>query len=713
MNRNKNDTSNSFDAFQSTESTPNDNIDALRDILQEIRSAGAGQQGDAHSHESAPDKEYIMALNSLMNDDNGNNDVDNTCISAPENAKISYNSDEIFSDDAHLKCPEDSNIMRQKEAHKHGEFPFHIGGPSTCLPYAIESFLGWTFCFSCLTVSGYHYAKSVVCRSKWYLKLQTTIHKWVSLIKSLPKSCNHYDFTEEKMWVPLTTYTRDELNRHSPWESYLSLVRVLEKEHPETLVPLLALENDASKLDGLSETASSAIITDEIASNNESYVTLTQQADRELVRVLRRDDICRRLASLAMRPHEVTIDTTEMTTTKTVSRIYPSTINSAAETHTTTYPTLTATKTSRLKTTSTLLKQLPHNHLLQRLSKVWNQLLKLPALNESKSFYRIPITDPPIAQRNCRPNDAYHAYKISLILPAFHENGSHLQVKLNKALDMACSPEEVEVIVVDAGECSDLEVLMKEPKGEKQWGRICILPFLSGGGRGPCLNHGANASTGRILTFCHSDTLLPLRWDDRIVKTLEHGNKDDEDLRRLDITRANSCSFAFGIDTSSEGLSMSFTSSSCNYFPPGLRAVEATANLRSCLYSLPYGDSTLSIHACVFHFLGGYPDQCLMEDYDLVSLLRLRGTLLGGEKLFMMRGRPALCSPRRWQKFGVLHVTYMNSRLVNLYAGSMKIGPNDLFRKYYGKDAPRRETQLSPWEVELNKKLDGEKSTTT
>jgi hypothetical protein len=97
----------------------------------------------------------------------------------------------------------------------------------------------------------------------------------------------------------------------------------------------------------------------------------------------------------------------------------------------------------------------------------------------------------------------------------------------------------------------------------------------------------------------------------------------------------------------------------------------------------------------------------------LVSLLRLRSALFSQtpdsnrEKLAMIRGQPALCSPRRWQKFGVLYVTYMNSRFVNLYAGAMQIGADDLFKMYYGAEPPKRETYLSPWEVELECRLSG------
>jgi hypothetical protein len=56
----------------------------------------------------------------------------------------------------------------------------------------------------------------------------------------------------------------------------------------------------------------------------------------------------------------------------------------------------------------------------------------------------------------------------------------------------------------------------------------------------------------------------------------------------------------------------------------------------------------------------------------LVQLRIAEGTI--GQ--VVIGGTPAYCSPRRWQKFGVLYVTFMNSKLVNLYAGGM--GPDEL-----------------------------------
>eukprot|EP01083_Nonionella_stella_P068645 182463_1 len=171
--------------------------------------------------------------------------------------------------------------------------------------------------------------------------------------------------------------------------------------------------------------------------------------------------------------------------------------------------------------------------------------------------------------------------------------------------------------------------------------------------------------------------------------------------------RASACAFRFGIDTSPEGLSPTFSSatsgsdsksSSSTYVPPGIRAVETLANIRSEIYSLPYGDQVISLLKNVFDFLGGYPDQCLMEDYELVTFIRRRAAFLPAmmedycletnceiddeqdqrealawerEEVKIIPGRPSLCAIRRWQKFGVAYVTFMNYNFVTKYRGGM------------------------------------------
>lgn len=599
-----------------------------------------------------------------------------------------------------------------------------IGGPGTRLPFVVESFLGWSLCISCLTVSGYHYVKSVAISSALYRRVRRLVRSILGgwLITKSNRDNSH----EDLVWIPLTTHSRSEL-RQTPWERYLSLVQVLERRYPDALLPILPPER--SLIEAVTdEEGREAVNQMQMLTNNiegiEDIETIKRNADDVLVHALRHDNVCRRLASLAMRPYHVVNENDSSITTAVNSVGMKANGTDANNLINNKLSVSKHTSTATIQTT--LLEQLPHNRLLQRMSKMWKYLLILPSLKEAKAFYRIPtIAAEVIATKRGKrhESDAHYPYQISIIMPAFHEKGYHLLAKLSNALEASSNPDEVEVVIVDAGGCTGLEevVSLNSSNNEKQFGKISIISFTSGGGRGPCLNYGGYNATGKILTFCHSDTTLPRDWDTSIVSTLEHDGLDDDDLFRMGKIRANSCAFSFGIDTSPAGLAMPFTSSSqlpVSYFPPGIRAVETTANLRTHLYSLPYGDQVLSLHAAVFHFLGGFPDQCLMEDYELISLLRRRAALLDGvypngritlnrvnyERLAIVPGPPALCSPRRWQKFGVIYTTYTNSRLVNLYAGGM--GADELFQLYYSREPPKRSHIESPWELELREIVD-------
>ena len=135
-------------------------------------------------------------------------------------------------------------------------------------------------------------------------------------------------------------------------------------------------------------------------------------------------------------------------------------------------------------------------------------------------------------------------------------------------------------------------------------------------GRGPCQNYGAKRARGPLLVFLHADTELPYEWDGKVRRALKEEG----------VTAA---AFNFGI-RSEENM------------PRGIKAVESTANWRTRLYNLPYGDQCLSIRRDVFKFIGGFPANCLMEDYDLVGLLRLRAAVLN-ENIKIIPGDPARC----------------------------------------------------------------------
>jgi len=173
------------------------------------------------------------------------------------------------------------------------------------------------------------------------------------------------------------------------------------------------------------------------------------------------------------------------------------------------------------------------------------------------------------------------------------------------ALQTCQNPKRVQVIlVINAGACESLE---EEAGCTQRWGDLRVVAFANGGGLGPCLNFGTREATGHLYTFCHSDTMQLLGWDVKIMNALTKKHFDGT-------TRANSCAFSFGFYTSEVGLNG-------GPYPPGIKALETTANMRTHMYSLLYGDQVISVPAVVFDYVGGFLDRCLMEDYELVSLL--------------------------------------------------------------------------------------------
>lgn len=148
-------------------------------------------------------------------------------------------------------------------------------------------------------------------------------------------------------------------------------------------------------------------------------------------------------------------------------------------------------------------------------------------------------------------------------------------------------------------------------------------------GQGP-MNAGVAAASGQgrrdALLFLHADTRLPEAAHELI----------DEALRR----------HAWGrFDVRIEGRA------------PALRLVAALMNLRSRWSGIATGDQAIFVRRDAFEAVGGFPDQPLMEDIELSSLLKRRF------------GRPACLratvrtSGRRWERRGVWRTVVLMWRL--------------------------------------------------
>ncbi len=340
--------------------------------------------------------------------------------------------------------------------------------------------------------------------------------------------------------------------------------------------------------------------------------------------------------------------------------------------------------------------------LLQQLQRIWLALLPLP-----------PV---PSLLLNSQGSSCF---TIALIIPAYREHGHKIQRVLTKAL-MAChSPQDVQVIVMDAGDNKGLDDDIFVPSCQSStgsitttsvgggWGQVQRLVFTEGGGRGPCLNYGARHAKALLYTFLHSDTTLPHHWDKSVKQALlpkpdttlsttncskQQQQQQQRRRRRRHTIINHACAFSFGINTTPEGLD-----GGC--YPYGIQSIQSfLGNLRANLFKLPYGDHVISIAASTFWFLGGYPDQPLMEDYELMHLLRQRSSLLYEEEQLAILQSRGYCSPRRWQRYGVPYVTLANAYCVYQYECGMT--PDDLYRYYYGQAPPQRKSKWSPWEIE-------------
>ncbi len=252
---------------------------------------------------------------------------------------------------------------------------------------------------------------------------------------------------------------------------------------------------------------------------------------------------------------------------------------------------------------------------------------------------------PPLSDVD-HPQDLIHwqqaTAKISIIIPTLNEALSIAQTLAHLKTAHTVEGHTVEIILVDGGSQDQTVAIAQTLKD------LPIKILSTPPGRAHQMNQGARMATGDILLFLHADTQLPNRFDLLIRQALA-------DPKRL------AGAFALQIDAKL----------------PGLRLVEWLANWRSRLLSMPYGDQGIFIRTEIFHQLGGFPEQPIMEDYELMWRLKQQG------KPITIIAAAALTSGRRWQRFGVVKTTVINQAIILAYRCG--IPPQRLVQWYRGK----------------------------
>lgn len=206
------------------------------------------------------------------------------------------------------------------------------------------------------------------------------------------------------------------------------------------------------------------------------------------------------------------------------------------------------------------------------------------------------------------------------------------------AATLAALPPGVAVIVSDGGSMDGTSEM-----AQAAGARIVSSPP----GRGRQLAAGAAEATRPWRLFLHADTTVsPEGWAG-IVQHIERPEG-----------RGLAASLRLAIDDPAWQA----------------RVIERAVALRVRLLGLPYGDQGLLIHRDLYDAVGGYPDQPLMEDVEIMRRLgRARHVVLSGE---------ARTSAARWRRRGWIRQTALNLTCLGLYRMGV---PADRIAKLYGR----------------------------
>jgi rSAM/selenodomain-associated transferase 2 len=221
-----------------------------------------------------------------------------------------------------------------------------------------------------------------------------------------------------------------------------------------------------------------------------------------------------------------------------------------------------------------------------------------------------------------KTNRAINEVGISVIVPVFREAKT-----INRFLEMVQrvfpAPRH-EIIVVDGSPERETLAAIQLPQ---------VRTGGAGKGRARQMNRGAAMAKGTILLFLHADTRLPRDAPDLITHTL---------LRDPGLAGG---AFSLGIDD--------------DRLP--LKIIEWSANLRSRLTRVPYGDQSIFLRKACFDRMGGFMEIPIMEDLALMTRIRKQGG-----RIHILKQK-SVTSSRRWKKEGIVACTLRNWLIRLLY----------------------------------------------
>lgn len=219
--------------------------------------------------------------------------------------------------------------------------------------------------------------------------------------------------------------------------------------------------------------------------------------------------------------------------------------------------------------------------------------------------------------------------KVTVIVPTLNEGAS-----IGSVLRDLRRTEGLEIIVSDGGSTDNTLAIAE---------RLATI-LKSKPGRGCQMNAGAAKASGDILLFLHADTRLPENWKECLLSAMSD--------RRV----------------AAGAFSLSIDSARLSY-----KIISSTANLRSRLTNIPYGDQGIFVRRSIFEKIGGFKEITIMEDVDLMRRLKKVG------KVVLLKDK-VKTSARRWEKEGFVYTTIRNWLLLTLYY--LGVPPERLYNFY-------------------------------
>lgn len=196
-------------------------------------------------------------------------------------------------------------------------------------------------------------------------------------------------------------------------------------------------------------------------------------------------------------------------------------------------------------------------------------------------------------------------HTIAVVIPALEES-----VTICAAVRSSADADDV--LVVDGGSRDGTAGLARDAGA-----RVASAPR----GRASQMNAGVRETSAEWLLFLHADTVLPSGWREHVESLLSD-------------TRVSCGAFRFGVG----GTRVRD------------RIICAVGGARAALTCTPYGDQALFMRRSDFERVGGFPDQPIMEDWELVRRLRRLGAVRCAPAV-------ALTSSRQWDTGGLVRST--------------------------------------------------------